>query len=495
LLGARRPEREIPSRLSAAISLSIVLRCGTRLAEERRSAGAHSCGAHKKKERDSMLARKLIGSAVILGLFATYGCGDDDDDDDGTGARAGTSGASGKAGSSGKGGTAGKAGAGGTAGRGGAAGASGRAGNAGTAGAISVGGSAGFSGDGGEGGEGGSPGGGEGGAQGGEGGGGAGSGGSDAGSGGEGGADAMVERGRYLVHHVAACIDCHTPRLNDGSLDTTRLLGGNPTFADLVPGDDTLGSVPTPNLTPHATGLGGWTDDQVKNAFLNGVDNGGGALLSVMPYYVFHNMRDEDADSIVAYLRSLPAINQEIPPRQPLPSPVTEPADPVPAAAIPDTTLSQSDPDYARAQNGRYLAGFIGTCMECHSAEATGAIPIDVNALFAGGRVFAAAALQLPSPPFPAEIVSPNLTPDATGIADYSVAEVVRAIREGIDDQGDRLCPPMPSGPMLPFAGLTEDDAEDIALYLTTIPAVESDAYPACTPPEEGAAGAAGTGG
>ncbi|MGB7214894.1 MAG: cytochrome c, partial [Gammaproteobacteria bacterium] len=315
------------------------------------------------------------------------------------------------------------------------------------------------------------------------------------GTGGEPGAGGQsageVERGRYLVNHVAACIDCHTPRLADGSLDQSRLLSGNPSFTDLVPEDDEAGLVPAPNLTPDETGLLAWSDDEIKNAFLNGVARSGEPLAPIMPYYVFHNMTDEDADAIVSYLRSLPATENEIPERQPLPFPLDEPAAPVPADRIPDTTLDPSDPSYARAQNGRYLAGFIGTCMECHTAQApiTSAVPIDVDRLFAGGRIFDAAGLNLPVPPFPVEIVSPNITPDETGIADLTPQHIVTELLQGIEADGTRLCPPMPAGPMMAFGGLTESDAADIGIYLTTIPPVESDAFPACTPPEEGPGG------
>jgi len=116
------------------------------------------------------------------------------------------------------------------------------------------------------------------------------------------------------------------------------------------------GLLPTPNLTPDkTTGLGDWTDKQIKNAFQNGLDSDDKPLFSVMPYYVFHNMSDADADSIVMYLRSIPAVKNEIPERQDLGFPVMQ-AQPVPADMLPDTTLEPSDANYDSAQNGRYLA-------------------------------------------------------------------------------------------------------------------------------------------
>src|SRR5258705_340185 len=62
----------------------------------------------------------------------------------------------------------------------------------------------------------------------------------------------LVARGLYLVNHVAACIDCHTPRLADGTLDVTKHLAGSATpFADVVPDDGGpdggLGKIYAPN--------------------------------------------------------------------------------------------------------------------------------------------------------------------------------------------------------------------------------------------------------
>src|SRR5829696_3491692 len=38
----------------------------------------------------------------------------------------------------------------------------------------------------------------------------------------------QLERGKYLVHNVARCIDCHTPRDDKGDLVAARLLQGAP---------------------------------------------------------------------------------------------------------------------------------------------------------------------------------------------------------------------------------------------------------------------------
>jgi hypothetical protein len=304
---------------------------------------------------------------------------------------------------------------------------------------------------------------------------------------------ASIARGDYLVNHVAACGDCHTPRDAMGTPIAGKLLAGNAAFADLNPADDTVGLLPAPNLTPDkATGLGNWTDEQVKAAFLNGVDDEDEPLLSVMPYYVFHNMTDDDADSIVMYLRSIPAVKNEIPERQDLGFPVIQ-AQPVPSSDLPDTTLEPSDPNYERAQNGRYLAANVGVCLECHTEhDPQGEVPLMLDKLFQGNEVFTREQLHLP-PIFPEAIYSSNITPGENGIKDWTPEDVVKVLKEGIDDEGQALCPPMPFGPMGAFGGLSDSDARDIGIYLTTLEPADTDPIAMCVAP--GTAGGAGAGG
>jgi hypothetical protein len=67
--------------------------------------------------------------------------------------------------------------------------------------------------------------------------------------------------------------------------------------------------------------------------------------------------------------------------------------------------------------------------------------------------------------------VSANLTPDQTsGLADWSDAEIERAIRTGIACDGHKLFPPMPFGAYQNFAA---DDMVALITYLRSLPAVE----------------------
>jgi len=61
------------------------------------------------------------------------------------------------------------------------------------------------------------------------------------------------------------------------------------------------------------TGIGGWTDAQIKRAFTQGVNKDGRKLLPIMPYRYFKIMSAEDVDAVVAYLRTVPPVNKKIP--------------------------------------------------------------------------------------------------------------------------------------------------------------------------------------
>jgi mono/diheme cytochrome c family protein len=299
---------------------------------------------------------------------------------------------------------------------------------------------------------------------------------------------AVLERGEYLVRSVAGCGECHTPRDAQGNVDMSRWLGGVADAFDLAPADDSTGLVPAPNLTPYGP-LSRWTDEEIRHAFLDGVQPDGRPLAPVMPSYAFHNMTAADATAIVVYLRSVAPIAVDIPERQPLPFTLDAPVPPVPESAIPHTTLAASDPSYASAERGRYLAGEVGFCLDCHTPWRPGITPpLDLSRVFAGGRAFSAKEWGVPSPS-PAVIYSYDVTPDPTGIAGWTASDMVGALQHGVDHGGGTLCRPMPSGPLGGFGGMLDQDARDIGTYLTTIPPLGGgDDIPKC--PLGGDAGA-----
>src|SRR5215475_7021458 len=196
-----------------------------------------------------------------------------------------------------------------------------------------------------------------------------------------GGAQSLVKRGEYLVEHISLCNNCHTPHNPDGSFDRSRLLSGVECLVDVDP-EPGKGCLHSRNLTPDPTGLKNRTDAQIKEMFQNGVTPTGKALIPLMPYWSYHNMTDEDANAVVAYLRSVPAVSHAVPASE---APWASP--PRPAAPIDPATIPSPPQENRSALRGRYLASLAGVCLECHtpSLPPGGARPVDMSRPFAVG--------------------------------------------------------------------------------------------------------------
>jgi mono/diheme cytochrome c family protein len=121
-------------------------------------------------------------------------------------------------------------------------------------------------------------------------------------------ADSQLDRGKYLVV-VASCNDCHTPGFFLGKPDTAKYLGGSDVGFE-IPG---LGVFAGRNITPDKeTGIGSWTDEQIATAITAGKRPDGRQLAPIMPYASFSYMTKEDVAAVVAFLRSIPPVKNEV---------------------------------------------------------------------------------------------------------------------------------------------------------------------------------------
>jgi mono/diheme cytochrome c family protein len=148
----------------------------------------------------------------------------------------------------------------------------------------------------------------------------------------------MIDRGRYLVT-IGGCNDCHSPKVMTavGPVpDSTRLLSGHPANGPVPPvkapqpgqwllmaPDATAFAGPwgvsyAANLTSDsATGIGAWPEEVFIKTLRTGKHLGvGRPILPPMPWPGVSKMTDEDLKSVLAYFKSLPAINNRVP--QPL---------------------------------------------------------------------------------------------------------------------------------------------------------------------------------
>ncbi|HKO49619.1 MAG TPA: cytochrome c [Polyangiaceae bacterium] len=110
-----------------------------------------------------------------------------------------------------------------------------------------------------------------------------------------------TENGRYLAHHVANCVSCHT-RMD---MRTGELVG--PPFGGGAEHPALNGSKQTylsPNLTPDPRW--GWIEGWDASAFAARLTSGAGRAGSPMPWSAFKGLSNDDAQAIYLYLRSLP---------------------------------------------------------------------------------------------------------------------------------------------------------------------------------------------
>lgn len=272
---------------------------------------------------------------------------------------------------------------------------------------------------------------------------------------------ASAARGEELVKHLLFCGNCHTTPDSNGQPSTAPadFLAGGKSFTVSGGPDGGTVTVYAPNLTPDsATGTGTWTASQIQDAITVGVDKDGVPLWPTMPYSRFGNLTPDDAMSIVLYLQTLPPRSHTVP---------EDSAHPVMGDArldytpIPHTTLAASDPNYASAERGRYLANL--GCLSCHSPKGPAPLGITVAQAYAGGRSIADGPIQ---------IQSANLTPDATGLGAWSTTDIVQTLKTDLEKgAGRKLCAPMAGGPD-GFGGLFDADLNDLAQFLHTLPPV-----------------------
>lgn len=110
--------------------------------------------------------------------------------------------------------------------------------------------------------------------------------------------------------------------------------------------------------------------------------------------------------------------------------------------------------DAAAITRGAYLA-IAGDCGACHTDKKAGGAPL------AGGPGLVT---------WFGTFYAPNITPDpTTGIGHWTEAQFKRALRDGINEQGDYMYPVFP---FTSFTNMTDADAGDLYAYLMSVPPV-----------------------
>jgi mono/diheme cytochrome c family protein len=267
-----------------------------------------------------------------------------------------------------------------------------------------------------------------------------------------------IERGRYLVHHVAACIGCHSP-----VQDTVP--GEPPVESKLGAGRD-FGEIPnypvhirSRNLTPDRdTGIGGWTDGEIARAMREGVSRDGTPLFPQMPYKTYREtLSDGEVLDIIAYIRTLKPVNNN-PGRTSVNFPISMfiRGAPEPLEASPPPAPSPSD----KMGRGKWLLRTC-SCNDCHDSVNDKMEKIPGKALAGGFR--------FPLPNDHGYAIAPNITSDkATGIGAYTDDDLRRVFEEGKGKDGRNLY----VMPWSYYKGMTREDKEALFAALREVTAV-----------------------
>ena len=266
---------------------------------------------------------------------------------------------------------------------------------------------------------------------------------------------ARLERGRYLANHVAACIDCHSTR-------NWAVFSGPPVSGTMGKGGEVFdenmgfpGKIYAPNITPHA--LGSWTDGELLKAITTGVNKEGKALFPLMGYHRFGKMDQEDIYSVIAYIRSLAPIENQVAKTE-----LNFPVNLINKTAPKPADFQKIPPMQDTIKYGAYLVNAAG-CVECHSKMDKGAIIAGTE--FGGGMEFKQ----------PAGIIrSTNITMHKTnGLGGWTKEMFVKKFKVYADSSlklpsmaKNELNTPMP---WTMYAGMNKNDLEAIYTYLKSL--------------------------
>ena len=282
----------------------------------------------------------------------------------------------------------------------------------------------------------------------------------------------LLARGTYLVENVLLCNDCHSERdwtLYSGPAKPPYGAGREcmtrQTKTIGIRVSEGQGNFPgvlcIRNITPDPeSGVGDWTDGEIIRAMREGVDHQGLGLFPIMPYFIYRSISDQDAEAIVAYMRTLEPISAQRPERDidfPMSTLIElfpEPLDgPVPHPDETDTVAY-----------GEYLAT-IARCGFCHTPRQNQGKDGIPDRSFSGGVPFALGSKVTPSK---------NLTPHETGIGTWTKDAFIARFKQFGEPRPVSSLEENTLMDWSAYAGITEADLGAIFDFLQSLPPVKS---------------------
>ena len=263
-----------------------------------------------------------------------------------------------------------------------------------------------------------------------------------------------VANGNYLFT-AGGCADCHAVPLegcDDLKIKDAEILAGGRCL------NTPIGTFNVPNISPDKdTGIGKWSTIDFVNAMKHGIAPNGTYLYPAFPYPSYQRMTYEDLIDLKAYLDSVPAVKNSVPPSElRFPYNVRRALGLWNRLYVDGKSFTPEPGASAEINRGAYLVRGPAHCSECHSSRnLLGGIVKDTE--FAG------------APNLEGDGDVPNITPSEDGIGDWTGDDIAYLLETGntpdYDTVGETMVPVQKN-----MAKLTPEDRKAIAAYIKSLP-------------------------
>jgi mono/diheme cytochrome c family protein len=264
----------------------------------------------------------------------------------------------------------------------------------------------------------------------------------------------QIAKGQYIFALAGGCA-CHTVPKG------TPHAGGR---AFPIP----FGTVYSTNISQDKeTGLGDWTDQQIRDAMTKGIRRDGSRILPVMPYEKYSGLAQTDLQALIGYLRTIKPVKKATPGLKTWAPFARSLGTPIFLKIFGRFSNASSAAPQSGVERGRYLVDHVSLCGDCHTPRNSIGVPKQSHYL--------AGASEKVGPL--GEAVA-NITPDKeTGIGEWKREDVVELLHSGTKPDLDNvqgLMYEVIQGISYGYKDMTKQDALAIADYLKSIPPIKN---------------------
>lgn len=259
--------------------------------------------------------------------------------------------------------------------------------------------------------------------------------------------DGDAARGK-IIFDAGGCASCH---MTKGQEDRLKLGGGRELKSP-------FGVFVAPNISSHkGDGIGAWSARDLVNAMKRGVSPKGEHYYPAFPYTTYARARIGDIADLMAYLRTLPAVETRAADhRLSFPFNMRRGLGLWKALYFDASELPAIEGESAELARGRYLTEGLAHCAECHSGR-------DMFGGIRAGQRYAG------GPDLEGDGFVPNITQHESALGKWSLKDIDYMLERGAVPDGDYVGGSM-ADVVSNMAELPAADRAAIAAYVKSLP-------------------------